>query len=72
MQQPDLSERLVKFSIELSEFDIEYQPHKAIKAQALANFIEKRLVVERMIVQEIVGLTMIREAGSTEIEIVPI
>ncbi|KAL0444452.1 UNVERIFIED_CONTAM: hypothetical protein Slati_2167900 [Sesamum latifolium] len=31
--------RMVKWSYELNEFDIEYQPRKAIKAQALADFI---------------------------------
>ena len=31
--------RLVQWSIELSEFDIDYQPRTTIKAQALADFI---------------------------------
>ncbi|GFS28943.1 hypothetical protein Acr_00g0004750 [Actinidia rufa] len=39
LQQPDTSGRLLKWSIELSEFHIEYKPRKAIKAQALADFI---------------------------------
>ncbi|XP_057250131.1 uncharacterized protein LOC130591205 [Beta vulgaris subsp. vulgaris] len=35
----DTSGRLLKWAIELSEFDIEYRPRTAIKAQALADFI---------------------------------
>ena len=31
--------RLIQWAIELSEFDIKYQPRSAIKAQALADFI---------------------------------
>lgn len=33
------SRRLVKWSIELSEFDIEYHPQGAIKGQVVADFI---------------------------------
>lgn len=39
LQRPDTSGRLLKWSIELSEFHIEYKPRIAIKAQALADFI---------------------------------
>ncbi|GFS34928.1 hypothetical protein Acr_00g0036800 [Actinidia rufa] len=39
LQRPDTSGRLLKWSIELSEFRIEYRPRMAIKAQALADFI---------------------------------
>ena len=31
--------RLIQWVVELSEFDIKYQPRHAIKAQALADFI---------------------------------
>ncbi|KAK3032309.1 hypothetical protein RJ639_036266 [Escallonia herrerae] len=36
---PEASGRLVNWSIELGEFDIEYKPRTTIKAQALADFI---------------------------------
>ncbi|KAK3010861.1 hypothetical protein RJ639_012967 [Escallonia herrerae] len=36
---PEASGRLVNWSVELGEFDIEYKPRTTIKAQALANFI---------------------------------
>ena len=39
LQRPDASGRLLKWSIELSEFHIVYKPRMAIKAQALADFV---------------------------------
>uniref|UniRef100_A0A2N9H5N8 Uncharacterized protein n=1 Tax=Fagus sylvatica TaxID=28930 RepID=A0A2N9H5N8_FAGSY len=39
MNKPDVARRLVQWSIEMSEFHIDYRPRTAIKAQALANFI---------------------------------
>ncbi|KAK3026499.1 hypothetical protein RJ639_041796 [Escallonia herrerae] len=36
---PEASRRLVNWSVELGEFDIEYKPRTTIKAQALADFI---------------------------------
>ena len=39
MSKLDAAGRLVQWLIELSEFDIDYRPQTAIKAQALANFI---------------------------------
>ncbi|XP_022855573.1 uncharacterized protein LOC111376801 [Olea europaea var. sylvestris] len=39
LQKPDVLGRLLKWAIELDEFDIEFMPRPAIKAQALADFI---------------------------------
>ena len=39
MNKLEAAERLIHWAIELSEFDIKYQPRHAIKAQALADFI---------------------------------
>ena len=39
MNKPEAAGRMVQWAIELSQFDIEYHPRTAIKAQALANFI---------------------------------
>ncbi|KAK3004199.1 hypothetical protein RJ639_018605 [Escallonia herrerae] len=36
---PETSERLVNWSVELGEFDIQYKPRTTIKAQALVDFI---------------------------------
>nr|XP_011459877.1 PREDICTED: uncharacterized protein LOC101294534 [Fragaria vesca subsp. vesca] len=41
MQKPEISGRLVKWAIELGEFDIHYQPRVAIKGQAAADFISE-------------------------------
>ncbi|XP_060170294.1 uncharacterized protein LOC132601202 [Lycium barbarum] len=39
LHRPELSSRLAKWAIELSEFDITYQPRNAIKSQILADFV---------------------------------
>jgi len=39
MNKPKAAGRMIQWAIELSQFDIEYHPRIAIKAQALANFI---------------------------------
>ncbi|XP_057808901.1 uncharacterized protein LOC131023379 [Salvia miltiorrhiza] len=39
--RPDLSGRMVKWAVELGEYDVEYEPRTAIKAQALADFIQE-------------------------------
>ena len=41
MNKPEAAERMVQWAIELSQFDIEYHPRTAIKAQALVDFIAK-------------------------------
>ena len=39
MNKPNAARRLIQWSIELSEFNIDYRPRTAIKVQALADFI---------------------------------
>ena len=39
LHKPKVSGRLMKWAIELSEFDIRYKPKTAIKGQVLADFI---------------------------------
>ncbi|XP_024164735.1 uncharacterized protein LOC112171852 [Rosa chinensis] len=41
LQKPETSGRLIKWAIELGEFDIKYQPWTAIKGQAEADFISE-------------------------------
>ncbi|XP_031273552.1 uncharacterized protein LOC116132011 [Pistacia vera] len=38
LHKPELSDRLLQWTVELSEFDISYQPRTAVKSQALADF----------------------------------
>ena len=39
LHKPETSGRLMKWAIELSEFDIQYKPKTAIKGQVLADFV---------------------------------
>ena len=39
IHQPDIADRLVNWSIELSEFGLTFEPRRAIKGQALADFV---------------------------------
>nr|XP_025638546.1 uncharacterized protein LOC112733717 [Arachis hypogaea] len=39
LQKPDLAGRMLAWSVELSQFDIKFEPRYAIKAQAMADFI---------------------------------
>ena len=41
MKQPEAAGRMIQWAIELNQFDIEYHPRTAIKAQALVDFIVK-------------------------------
>ncbi|KAL0457985.1 UNVERIFIED_CONTAM: hypothetical protein Slati_0425700 [Sesamum latifolium] len=42
----ETSGQMVKWAIELSEYDISYQPRSAIKAQALAEFVQEAIFTE--------------------------
>ncbi|XP_057808738.1 uncharacterized protein LOC131023214 [Salvia miltiorrhiza] len=39
--RPDLSGHMVKWAVELGEYDVDYEPRMAIKVQALADFIQE-------------------------------
>ena len=46
MNKPEAAGRMVQWAIELSQFDIEYYPRTAIKAQALVDFIAEFTLLE--------------------------
>ena len=46
MSKPEAAGRMVQWAIELSQFDVEYRPRTAIKAQALADFIAEFTTLE--------------------------
>ena len=39
LHKPETSERLIRWSMELSQYEIRYQPRTAIKGQAVADFV---------------------------------
>ena len=41
MGRLDAAGRMIQFAMELSQFDVDYRPRTAIKAQALADFVAK-------------------------------
>ena len=47
MNKPEAAGRMVQWAIELSQFDIEYHPRMAIKAQALADFITEFTLTDK-------------------------
>lgn len=46
---------MIKWAIELGEFDIKFHPRTAIKAQALANFIIKCIILEEDSPEQFLG-----------------
>ncbi|KAK3016946.1 hypothetical protein RJ639_007322 [Escallonia herrerae] len=66
LHKPDLSGRLIPWSVELGEFDIHYRPRPSIKGPALADFIvectlsieveESPLGVEKPLLPDQIGL----------------
>ncbi|KAL5823397.1 hypothetical protein ACOSQ4_021297 [Xanthoceras sorbifolium] len=44
MQKLEASGRMIKWSVELSEFDISFRPRNAIKGQAIADFVSKFII----------------------------
>ncbi|XP_056688741.1 uncharacterized protein [Spinacia oleracea] len=61
----DTSGRLLKWAIELSEFDLEFRPRTAIKAQALADFIVEASYQEDEVQAEVWDVSVDGSAAQT-------
>ncbi|XP_077247218.1 uncharacterized protein LOC143886933 [Tasmannia lanceolata] len=66
LHKPDTSGRLVKWAVELSEFDIQYMPRPAIKAQVLADFVAECTIPQQSTESEIVQTPAVEKAITTE------
>ncbi|XP_077228544.1 uncharacterized protein LOC143861508 [Tasmannia lanceolata] len=72
LHRPDTSGRLVKWAVELNEFDIQYLPRPAIKAQVLADFVAECTIPRQSIASETVQTPVVEEittsGGQVEVE----
>ncbi|GAV57613.1 hypothetical protein CFOL_v3_01150 [Cephalotus follicularis] len=48
LEEPDLSRRPIKWSVELGEYDVKFEARPAIKSQVLADFVEDHTLTECM------------------------
>lgn len=48
MHKPDLTGRMTKWVLELSEYEIDFQPLDAVQAQALADFVVENAMLTAM------------------------
>ncbi|KAL0416230.1 UNVERIFIED_CONTAM: hypothetical protein Slati_3454900 [Sesamum latifolium] len=58
LANPELSRRMVKWAVELSEFGIEFRPRPAIKAQVLADFIAELATMKRAFPHQLGACTL--------------
>ena len=47
MGRPDVAGRMVQRAVELSQFNVDYRPRMAIKAQALADFVAEFTIADQ-------------------------
>ncbi|XP_077229973.1 uncharacterized protein LOC143862954 [Tasmannia lanceolata] len=66
LHRPDISGRLVKWAMELNEFNIQYAPRPAIKAQVLADFVAECTIPQQIMESEIVQTPVVIKALTTE------
>ncbi|KAL6224642.1 hypothetical protein ACLB2K_003497 [Fragaria x ananassa] len=70
MQKPESSGRLVKWVIELGEFDIHYRPRTVIKGQAAADFISELTPMKVMeeTDPELIPMKVVGESSEVSLE----
>ena len=52
LQKPDMAGRLVRWAVELSEFDVQYEPRGPIKGQVFADFVVELFSVDAQQLEE--------------------
>ncbi|XP_077249255.1 uncharacterized protein LOC143888719 [Tasmannia lanceolata] len=65
LHTPDTSGRLVKSAVQLSEFDIQYLPRPAIKAQVLADFVAECTIHQQSIESEAAQNPVVEKVTTT-------
>ncbi|XP_077248245.1 uncharacterized protein LOC143887886 [Tasmannia lanceolata] len=66
LHKPDTSGQLVKWAVELSEFDIQYMPRPAIKAQVLPDFAAECTIPQQITESEVVQTPALERVITTE------
>ncbi|XP_077246080.1 uncharacterized protein LOC143885934 [Tasmannia lanceolata] len=66
LHRPDTLGRLVKWAVELSEFDIQYMPRPAIKAQVLADFVVECTIPQQSLESKTVQTPAVEKVTTTE------
>ncbi|XP_072066700.1 uncharacterized protein [Arachis hypogaea] len=78
LQKPDLAGRMMTWAIELSQYDLQYEPRHAIKAQAMADFLvevtgeppKETVSNNQAEYKALLGrLILAREVGATKVEV---
>jgi len=65
LSKPDLAGRMVAWSIELSEYDIQFVPRGSIKSQVLANFVVE---LTSLILEEVPYVWLLSVDGSSNLK----
>lgn len=71
LEKPDISGRMVKWAVELGEYEIEFESRTAIKAQALAYFLQEMTrVAEVKVWKAFVDGSVTKEASGVGIKMI--
>ncbi|XP_058724210.1 uncharacterized protein LOC131595762 [Vicia villosa] len=65
LSRPDMAGRMLKWSLELSEFDIQYEGRKALKAQALADFVAEMTTISNSLTPTVNKWTIYVDGASS-------